>query len=90
MTKIVYIEGERRGSYHDMWERWGWFTTDNPLRADVIQFTGGADVSPELYGEAPHPQTGANRDRDDRCMELFKMAKGKGSQWLVSAVVVSS
>lgn len=78
MTKIVYIEGERRGPYHTMWERWGWSVTDNPLKADVIQFTGGADVSPELYGEAPHPQTVANRGRDDLCMELFKMAKAKG------------
>lgn len=78
MTKTVYIEDERGGSYHNMWRHWGWSVTDNPTKADVIQFTGGADVSPELYGEAPHPRTAANPNRDDKCMELFKMAKAKG------------
>lgn len=33
-------------------------------QADVVVFTGGHDVSPELYGEAPHKQTYNNLQRD--------------------------
>jgi gamma-glutamyl-gamma-aminobutyrate hydrolase PuuD len=77
MNKIltVYIEGERRGSYHDMWQRWGYTPIGNPLNADVIQFTGGEDVNPSLYGEAVHPTTYFSRDRDELCIELFQIGK---------------
>lgn len=39
--------------------------------ADVVIFTGGPDVSPNLYGETAHPETRANLERDERDMEVF-------------------
>src|ERR1700736_1189564 len=33
-------------------------------RVDALLLTGGLDVDPELYGEAPHPTTDADAARD--------------------------
>jgi gamma-glutamyl-gamma-aminobutyrate hydrolase PuuD len=74
MSKVVFIEGYE-GSYGDMWRRWGWAVTVDYTIADVIQFTGGEDVSPVLYDEAPHPHTGFNRRRDEMCIDLFTYAR---------------
>lgn len=79
MTKTVYIEGERNGSsYHQMWKRWGYTPIFNPTIATVIQFTGGEDVGPTLYDEAPHPTTYFSRIRDELCLELFDIGKTNG------------
>jgi gamma-glutamyl-gamma-aminobutyrate hydrolase PuuD len=43
-------------------------------KADLVVFTGGADVSPELYGEKltdAHPKTRFNKSRDNRDMQLY-------------------
>ena len=75
MNKLVYIEGEGRGSaYHDMWRRWGWEHTNFIEQANLVQFTGGEDVNPSLYDEVPHPHTHFSRDRDDWCIELYQLA----------------
>ena len=39
--------------------------------ADVVLFTGGEDVTPELYGERPLTKTFSNRSRDDREKEIY-------------------
>lgn len=41
---------------------------------DMVLFTGGADVSPELYGEKPHAQTYSDPNRDKVDTYLFKKA----------------
>lgn len=74
MLKTVYIEGERDGSYHDMWRRWGWETVRDVDEAQVIQFTGGEDVDPALYDEVAHPQTYFSRHRDEQCIDLWQIA----------------
>jgi carbamoylphosphate synthase small subunit len=48
-----------------------WSVVDNPDDAEYIQFTGGADVSPMLYGEPRHPRTGNNLRRDEEEAEVF-------------------
>jgi gamma-glutamyl-gamma-aminobutyrate hydrolase PuuD len=48
-----------------------WSVVDNPDDAEYIQFTGGADVSPMLYGEPRHPRTGNNLRRDEEEAEIF-------------------
>jgi hypothetical protein len=40
--------------------------------ADVVLFTGGEDVNPELYGEVPLHKTHFNRLRDDKEKLIFK------------------
>lgn len=71
--KKVYIEGAV-WYYGTMWERWGYEIANSPGVADVIQFTGGEDVSPSMYGEEPHPMTYCNIKRDLMCEDLFNYA----------------
>jgi gamma-glutamyl-gamma-aminobutyrate hydrolase PuuD len=42
--------------------------------ADIVLFTGGEDVNPELYGEAPMPKTNYNRLRDEKEQLIYKAA----------------
>lgn len=46
--------------------------------SDVICFTGGEDVSPDLYGEKPLPTTNFNPNRDKKEKEVFERAKDFG------------
>lgn len=48
---------------------------DSPLKADIVFFTGGEDVSPSLYGEKTHRTTFANKKRDIVEMEVFNLVK---------------
>jgi GMP synthase-like glutamine amidotransferase len=73
MGKKVYIEN-RSMDYVKMWQLFGYSPTSNYELADVIQFTGGYDVRPTLYGENPHPQTVSSRDRDEKCLEIYNYA----------------
>ncbi len=42
---------------------------------DGLIFSGGSDLDPELYGEAPHPETdGIVRERDDFELDLLQAA----------------
>lgn len=43
--------------------------------ANIVLFTGGEDVTPELYGKKAHPTTGNNRMRDVEELEAFKAAR---------------
>lgn len=40
--------------------------------ANIVLFTGGEDVCPELYGEQPHYTTIYNIDRDLQEKEIFE------------------
>lgn len=42
--------------------------------ADLVVFTGGEDVSPELYNEKKHPLTYCNPERDKKEKEIFNEA----------------
>lgn len=55
----------------------GWECVSTIAEADIIQFTGGEDVSPVLYGEASHAKTYNNKDRDDRESKIFEQNIGK-------------
>jgi len=43
----------------------------SPAEADLVIFTGGADVNPALYGEDPHSSTIYNIGRDEADLELY-------------------
>lgn len=43
----------------------------SPEKADLIVFTGGADVDPALYGEERHKDTHVSKKRDDDDMALY-------------------
>lgn len=87
----VFIIGKPH-AYVSMFENArGWRVSNTPEEADVIQFTGGEDVSPDIYGQHKHPRTGNNPSRDndeieifDWCMENKKKMAGicRGGQFL--------
>ncbi len=56
-------------------------TRDDPAavleRVDAVLLTGGADVDPALYGDAPHPTTNVDADRDRFEIPLSKHALAK-------------
>lgn len=69
----VYIVGPSYG-YSAMFTKQGWDIADAAIDADLIQFTGGEDVSPELYGEEAHMTTSFNPERDKREALIFELA----------------
>lgn len=71
MSKVlkVYIEGGN-SDYTRLAEEFGEVVWDHD-DANVILFTGGADVSPALYGEQRHARTSCNPPRDAVEAALF-------------------
>lgn len=74
----VYIVGGGGNGYSRMFENAGWGIAKGMLGADLIQFTGGEDVSPVLYGEARHEFTGDSLERDLYEAGYFAFAKRLG------------
>lgn len=68
----VYIVG-RAGAcqYAVMYREAGFDVVMDIEDADIVQFTGGEDVSPELYGEHKHPETFCNPARDQEEKDYF-------------------
>lgn len=48
-------------------------TAKDVKEADLILFTGGADVNPEMYGEEVHPNCSMDKDRDKNEATIFDM-----------------
>lgn len=68
----VFIVGNRGGcQYAQMYLADGWKVTDSIEKADLVQFTGGADVSPELYKCKQHPQSMCDMARDKHEQEIY-------------------
>lgn len=60
--KVLIINGSQQ--YSDMFLNAGWELTTDIEEADLLQFTGGQDVSPFLYGQPVHPTTYSDPRRD--------------------------
>ena len=62
-----------------MFSKHGWQVVKNIDDADLVQFTGGGDVDPSLYGEEDHPTLRKQHDGDDFEMDIYlkTMQKGK-------------
>lgn len=69
----VYVLGGGYEYIRLMWEL-GYNGAKGLLDADFILFTGGEDVDPSLYGEAPLQSTYFSRVRDDFEMKVYKEA----------------
>lgn len=70
--KVFVVDGDLQ--YYRMFKDEGWRVVGAMDEADMIQFTGGADVSPALYNQHEHPRTGAWPDRDKREQLIFRWA----------------
>lgn len=55
-----------------MFTRRGASIVGAPAMANIVVFTGGADICPLLYGELPIPGTNMNLTRDREEVRLFK------------------
>ncbi len=51
---------------------------DDPLQADLVIFTGGADVSPEIYGDKPIKETYSDPKRDAEDTKLWDLCREHG------------
>lgn len=89
MPVVYIIDGNAQ--YRQMFEKMGWEITHDLNAADLVQFTGGADVSPFIYGEKNHPTTGNDPRRDlveagyyALCVRMGKKMAGicRGGQFL--------
>lgn len=70
MKSKVYIVGAD-AEYEQMFLRNGWQVVKDIEDSDLIQFTGGSDVDPMLYGEPYHPATGSSPARDAKEANIF-------------------
>jgi hypothetical protein len=67
----IFVVGKNSGDYMN------WMQGERTHRmgeAELVVFTGGEDVSPELYGDKPHVTTHSNPERDKREVEAYKEA----------------
>lgn len=79
MTRVLIIAGNSQ--YSRMYEQRGWEVApaDTPVsEVDLVQFTGGEDVSPWLYAEPPHGRTYFNWERDREEAVAFGLARHHG------------
>jgi gamma-glutamyl-gamma-aminobutyrate hydrolase PuuD len=76
MKPSVYVIG-REHEYEQMFLRHGWSLVNSPEDADLIQFTGGADVDPMLYEEPRHPRTYSDPDRDSKEANIYNKYSGE-------------
>lgn len=75
MSKLkVMIVGGGWGGYAELvLQVLGGAITEDIQQANLVMFTGGADVSPELYGDMKHPATGNDPYRDARETRIFNI-----------------
>lgn len=69
----VFIVGGGYG-YAKMFLSNCWEIADNADEADLIQFTGGEDVTPYIYWEQKHPYTFNNEERDEEEGAVYENA----------------
>jgi hypothetical protein len=50
---------------------------DDIADADIVQFIGGADVNPSLYGEVKLASTSVSHQADERDLDAWDRSKGK-------------
>ena len=66
-------------SYNIMFDKGeGYEVVDSPDKAFFIQYTGGADIGSNLYGEEQHPSNWPDPQRDDLELSVFHWAQKKG------------
>tara|TARA_R110000823_G_C15952958_1_gene502513 strand:+ start:1963 stop:2595 length:633 start_codon:yes stop_codon:yes gene_type:complete len=61
--KVLVVGGGN--AYRKMFLSLGHELTNDIAEATLLCFTGGEDVSPELYGETKHPTTHSSKGRDE-------------------------
>lgn len=76
MKRVLIINGGY--DYNKLFEKLGYEVVTKIEDATLVCFTGGADVSPHLYGDQKHPYTGNDPGRDAYETQVFEDASGRG------------
>lgn len=72
----VYIHGPDHGNFYlRMFENLGFIPARTLEEADVVCFTGGADVDPQLYGERALTMTHFDTRRDSEDIDVWAMVE---------------
>lgn len=71
--RTVYVVGGY-AEYMMMFEDNGWSSVDTIEDADLVQFCGGSDVNPALYGEKTHWTSHVNLERDEYEAKMYEIA----------------
>jgi gamma-glutamyl-gamma-aminobutyrate hydrolase PuuD len=76
----VFIAGDRyeEAAFASMLSRARCTRAKSVLEADLVIFTGGADVEPALYGATPHKSTKSSQRRDTEDIGLYLMCYEAG------------
>lgn len=74
MSKKVYVVGGGN-EYAFMFKISGWKIVEDLKQADLLQFTGGSDVSPSFYGHRKHNTTYNSTVRDQKEALFFAIGK---------------
>jgi len=75
---VLISNGSGAGAVRTMFMEEGWDICSDIDDADLVQFVGGADVDPALYGHHKHRTTTIDANRDLREQELYTMALDRG------------
>lgn len=79
VQRVYIVSAGRAGcAYAKMFTSRGWEVVDTIRAADLVQFTGGSDVTPALYQEQPHPRTMSHQDRDTYEVGAYLQAQALG------------
>lgn len=73
MKSVYIISGSQQ--YANLFEELGYKTTAVIDHADFVCFTGGADVTPAMYGDNKHQYTGNDIARDQREVKIFDLCQ---------------
>ncbi len=77
MIPSVFIVGEGQ-QIADMFLDEHWYVTETLNSADLVQFTGGHDIHPGMYGEKAHKTTWSYPKRDVFERLVFELARREG------------
>lgn len=86
-TRILIVnDGQDAGSsYSPLFKNFGSVTHDknsftlNPSQFRLVQFTGGSDITPELYGDtSPKGVCASDPERDEEEFKIYKLAVQNG------------
>lgn len=70
MNKVFIVDSSYE--YIKMFLEHGWEVVSDIKYAHIVQFTGGSDVSPHLYGEEKHSKSHCNPARDEKERKIFE------------------
>jgi len=76
--KVLIVGGTP--AYLAMFVAIGFDLTDSMEEADLVQFTGGEDVTPSLYDQPTYNRTYNNPFRDEKEQKLYAIAKSLGKK----------